>query len=86
MTRKRLFSSNEIIAALLRAGFTLSRRSKGSHQAMVRQRPDSGHDVAILPLGKPEIPRGTLDSILEQAHIDYEEFLRLARVRRKGRE
>jgi hypothetical protein len=36
-------------------------------------------------LGKKEIPKGTFDSILELAGIDYETFLELAKVKRKGK-
>ena len=83
MTR-RLFSSNEIIAALQRAGFEQARKPKGSHAAFVRRRPDGSHDVVVVVLNQKEVPRGTLNSILQQAGMDYEQFLDWAKVKRKG--
>lgn len=85
MTRRRLFSSGDIITALKRGGFELARKSKKSHQALKRLRPDGRHDVTVVPMGKKEVPKGTFDSILKQANVDLEEFLDWARVRRKGR-
>ena len=38
--------------------------------------PDGTVRVAIVVLGKKEIPRGTLDSILSQAGASLEEFLK----------
>jgi len=84
MSRRRLFSSDEIINALVRCGLELARKSK-KHQALKRQRPDGGHDVVIVPLGKKEVPKGTFDSILEQANLDYDDFLTCAKIKRKGR-
>jgi len=83
MKRQRLFSSDEIIAALQRGGFELARKKGGSHQAFTRQRPDGGHDVAVIPIGKREVPRGTLSAILKAAHVDFDEFLTWAKVKRK---
>lgn len=81
--KHRLFSSSKVTAALRRAGFEQARKSKGSHATFVRPRPDGGHDVTVVPLGKKEIPKGTLDRILQLAGISYEEFLDLAKVKRK---
>lgn len=84
MIRQRLFSSREIIRALERAGFAHA-RSAGSHASYTRPKPDgSGHHVVVVPLDKPEVPRGTFESILEQAHLSYDESLALARVKRQG--
>ena len=49
---------------------------KGSHVKFVRRVEDTV-DTAIVPR-KPEIPVGTLRSILSQAHIDLDEWDRLA--------
>lgn len=84
MTRTRLFSSAEIEAALRRGGFTPRGRSRGSHQAWTKQRPDGSHRVVIVVCDKPEVPKGTFDSILEQAGLTYEQFLALAKVKKKG--
>jgi predicted RNA binding protein YcfA (HicA-like mRNA interferase family) len=82
--KTRLFSSAEIIAALQRGGFEQARKSKGSHAAFKRRRPDGTHDVVIVTLDQKEVPRGTLDSILAQANISYEVFLNLAKVKRSS--
>ena len=41
--------------------------------------------MTVVPLAKKEVPKGTLDSILKQCNLSCDEFLRLAKVRRKGR-
>jgi len=81
---KQLFSSDEVVAALRRGGFEHCRKSKGSHATFVRLRPDGRHDVTVVVLGKKEIPKGTLDRLLEQANVSEQEFLDWARVKRKG--
>ena len=84
MTRARLFSSDQIIRALERAGFEKA-RSRGRHAAFKKEKPDgTGHYVTIVPLNRPQVPRGTFESILEQAHLTYDEFLKLARARTRG--
>ena len=85
MSKQRLFSSDEIINALLRCGFVLARKSKKGHQSLKRQRPDGGHDVTVVPMGEKEIPKPTFDSILKLAKLDYDDFLACAKVKRKGR-
>lgn len=85
MSKQRLFSSDEIINALLRCGFELARRSKKNHQTLTRQRPDGRHDVAVVPIGEKEIPKGTFENILKQANLDYDDFLIFAKVKRKER-
>lgn len=85
MSKRRLFSSDEIINALLRCGFELARKSKTGHQTLKRLRPDGRHDVTVVPMGKKEIPKSTFDSILELANVEYDEFLDCAKVKRKVR-
>ena len=86
MSRQRLFSSDEIINALLRCGFELHGKAPKNHQGLTRPRPGGRrHDVTSVPLGKREIPKGTFDSILELANVDYDDFLECAKVKRKGR-
>lgn len=84
MSKRRLFSSKQIITALERGGFHLARKSK-LHQSLKRLRPDGRWDITVVPLGEREIPKGTFDEILKQANISYDEFLILAKVKRKGR-
>ena len=85
MTKRRLFSSDEIIRAMLRCGFELSGRAGKNHQGLRRRRPDGRHDVTSVPIGEREIPKGTFDNILKLAGLDYDEFLEGARIKRKGR-
>lgn len=85
MSKRRLFSSDEIINALLRCGFQLSGRRGKNHQGLKRKRPDGRHDVTSVPIGEREVPKGTFDSILKQANLDYDDFLDCAKIKRKGR-
>jgi predicted RNA binding protein YcfA (HicA-like mRNA interferase family) len=85
MSKRRLFSSDEIINALLRCGFEFARRSKSGHQTLKRQRPNGRHDVTVVPLGEKEIPKGTFDNILKLANLEYDDFLACAKIKRKGR-
>jgi predicted RNA binding protein YcfA (HicA-like mRNA interferase family) len=86
MSKRRLFSSDEVIKALLRCGFELHGKAPKNHQALIRPQPaGERHDYAIVPLGKKEIPKGTLDSILALANLGYEDFLDCAKIRVKGR-
>jgi predicted RNA binding protein YcfA (HicA-like mRNA interferase family) len=61
---------NEIIAALLKKGFTF-KSQKGSHAKYT-----NGHRTTIVPM-HDTVARGTLRSILIQAGIELEEFLKL---------
>jgi predicted RNA binding protein YcfA (HicA-like mRNA interferase family) len=64
----------EVKRRLEGAGF-LEASQKGSHVKFVRRQGDA-LDTAIVPR-KPEIPVGTLRSILSQAHIDPEDWDKL---------
>jgi predicted RNA binding protein YcfA (HicA-like mRNA interferase family) len=85
MSGRRLFSSEEIINALIRCGFELTGRRGKSHQTLKRPRAGGRSDVTVVPMGKKEIPKGTLDSILQLGNLDYHDFLECAKVKRKGR-
>jgi predicted RNA binding protein YcfA (HicA-like mRNA interferase family) len=85
MSTRRLFSSDEIISALTRCGFAPTGRTSKNHQTLKRPRSDGTHDVTVVPIGKKQIPKGTLDSILQLAKLDYDDFLDCAKVKRKGR-
>jgi len=84
MSGRKLFSSDEIIAALQRAGFELAHKS-GGHQALKRLRPDGSHDVTVVPLSKPEVAKGTFEALLKLANVSYDDFLIWAKVKTKGR-
>lgn len=66
---------HEVKRRLEAAGF-LEASQKGSHVKFVRRQNDTV-DTAIVPK-KREIPVGTLRSILNQAHIDPDQWDRLA--------
>jgi len=86
MSKRRLFSSDEIISALLRCGFEVHGRAGKNHQVLRRPRPGGDrHDVTPVPTGEREIPKGTFDKILKLANLEYDDFLECAKVRRKGR-
>jgi len=60
-------SSKKVISALTKDGFHPRGKSKsGSHQAFRKELPGETRTV-IVPLGKKEIPRGTMRSIIRQA-------------------
>jgi predicted RNA binding protein YcfA (HicA-like mRNA interferase family) len=75
MNKLPLYSSDQIINALIRGGFEPARKSKGSHQTLKRPRPEGGTDVTVVPIGKKEIPRGTFKNILQLANVDIDDFL-----------
>jgi len=64
-------SFREVKRRLEAAGF-VEASQRGSHVKFVR-RVDGVTDTAIVPR-KPEIPVGTLRSILSQAHIEPDEW------------
>lgn len=69
-------SSRAIIGALRKAGFNEAPdRGKGSHRAFVKYDASGRPRLVIVPYGK-DIPRGTLLSILDQAGLTREEFLK----------
>ncbi len=72
MGRLPLVSTSELMKALSRAGFAHV-RTKGSHHMLVRQNPASTISVPE----RREIPRGTLRSILTQADLSDDDFVRL---------
>ena len=70
-------SSQKIIRALLRAGFSQAPdRGKGSHRAFYKKDAEGRLRLVIVPQGK-DIPRGTLLAILDQAGLTKEELLTL---------
>lgn len=72
------------MSALLRLGFVPDPNpSGGSHLSMYRERPDGTKDVTVIILGKKEIPRGTLRSILKLGSVSESEFLRALGKRRR---
>ena len=62
-----------VIRALQKAGFVIH-HVKGSHYSL--KHPDTGRRV-IVPYHNKELKPGTLDSIIKQAGLTREEFLKL---------
>ena len=77
MTKLPIISSKEVIKALVRAGFEYApKRGKGSHVAMMKTEGASHLRLVIIPERKA-LPKGTLRSILDQAGLTKEDFVRL---------
>ena len=73
----KLISSDKLIAALLKDGFHPRGKSKrGSHQVFRKELTDGARNV-VVPLGKKEIPRGTVSSILRQAGLTERQLVDL---------
>ncbi|MBN1862553.1 MAG: type II toxin-antitoxin system HicA family toxin [Dehalococcoidales bacterium] len=71
-------SSDQIINALIRDGFQPRGKSKrGSHQVFIKELAEGGKRIVPVPIGKREVPRGTLVSILRLAEITQERFVAL---------
>ena len=67
-------SGRQAIKALTKAGFEVAGR-KGSH-VKLKKRVDDKVFVVIVP-DHAELARGTMKSILRQANVTREEFLKL---------
>jgi predicted RNA binding protein YcfA (HicA-like mRNA interferase family) len=65
-----ILKPNDIISALSKKGFVY-KSQKGSHAKY-----SNGHRIAIIPI-HDTVARGTLKSILLQAGIELEDFLKL---------
>lgn len=74
MARLKPLSFREINRRLVAAGFEVA-GTRGSHVKFVRRNGDI-IDTVIVPK-RSEVPVGTLRSILNQAHIEPEEWDRL---------
>jgi len=73
-------SSEAVIRVLQRHGFerrdSSGRKKTGSsHHAYIKAKPGGGHWVVIVVVGKKEIPRGTLKSMIDRSGIPVDEFL-----------
>ncbi|MCJ7560394.1 type II toxin-antitoxin system HicA family toxin [Candidatus Bathyarchaeota archaeon] len=69
-----LVSGRRVIKALTKAGFLVAGK-KGSH-VRLKKKVDDRVFVVIVP-DHAELARGTLKSILRQANMTREEFLRI---------
>ncbi|MBI2040031.1 type II toxin-antitoxin system HicA family toxin [Candidatus Microgenomates bacterium] len=68
----KLYSSKQIAKILENHGFTLLSQ-KGSH-GKFRKTIEGKVLTTIVPMGKREIPAGTLSSILRQSRLNKEDF------------
>jgi predicted RNA binding protein YcfA (HicA-like mRNA interferase family) len=68
-----LVSSIKLVNALERAGFRRV-HVKGGHATYSRERDGGRCDTVTIVLGKREVPRGTLRSVLRQAGMTEEEL------------
>ena len=77
MNSRRLPSvtSRDVIRALEKAGFAIT-RSKGSHHRLVHATDPTRQTTVSVHKGK-DIPRGTLRDIIDQAGFTIDEFLDL---------
>ena len=71
MTRLPIVSGKDVIKVLLKSGYYI-RRQKGSHVRLFHET----KSAITVPLHK-ELKRGTLRSILRDAELDVELFVRL---------
>lgn len=71
-TQLPLVNGKQAVRALQRLGF-VKVRQVGSHVSM-RRKTTQGTDTCTVPMLN-SIPRPTLDSVLQQAHVTREEFI-----------
>lgn len=64
----------EVIKALQRAGFYLHHQT-GSHVRLIHQ--TKPHRRVSIPLHNKDLKKGTFKSILRQAELSVEEFIKL---------
>jgi predicted RNA binding protein YcfA (HicA-like mRNA interferase family) len=73
MPRLPVCTPTDVIRALSRAGFILD-HSTGSHRFF---RHPTRPRIVTVPFHRKDLKRGTLKSILDQAGLSAEEFIRL---------
>lgn len=76
MSKLPILTGREIVKALTRAGFQI-RNQTGSHVHLVGTSESVKRLVTVPDHGNKEIPIGTMLSILRQAGLSRDEFLRL---------
>jgi len=68
-----VLKDSEIVRRLRKQGFNFKSQS-GSHAKYVNVSDDAQKRTAIVPMNG-DVPKGTLQSILEQADLSLEEFM-----------
>ena len=74
MPKLPIVSGKDVVKALFKIGFEHV-RTKGSH-AILNKQTENGKITIPVPLHK-ELAKGTLKSIMRQADLSLEEFLKL---------
>ena len=69
-----VLKASEIVKILERLGFVFKSKN-GSHAKYVRRAQGKPQQTAIVPIHSSDIPKGTLQGILEQAGIPLSEFI-----------
>ena len=69
-----VLKASEVVRALERLGFIFKSKN-GSHAKYVKIPEGKPKQTAIVPIHSSDIPKGTLQSILEQAGIPLSEFM-----------
>jgi len=69
-----ILKDSEIVKRLIRLGFKFKSQN-GSHAKYVKVLEGTRKKTAIVPMNG-DTPKGTLQSILEQADLSLEEFLK----------
>jgi len=76
MPKLPALSTNDVITALSKAGFTYApKKGKGSHVAMVKKETD--RTLLVIVPKRKSIPKSTLIAIIKQAGLTKDEFLSL---------
>lgn len=76
MPKLPVVSSKQVVRVLQKIGFEYApKRGKGSHLAFAKK--DSEKTRLVIVPDRKEIPKGTLLSILDQAGLTREEFIKL---------
>jgi predicted RNA binding protein YcfA (HicA-like mRNA interferase family) len=68
-------NGKQVLRALEKFGFKVSRISRGSHHILRKAGQSS---IVVVPVhGNQIVPRGTMQSILRQAGLDADEFFEM---------
>ena len=70
-----ILKARDVIRALERAGFVIS-RTKGSHCRLIH-RDDPARATTVPIHGSRDLPRGTLRDIIDQAGLSVDDFCAL---------
>jgi len=69
-----VLKASEVVRALERLGFVFKSKN-GSHAKYVKISKNKPKQTAIVPIHSSDVPKGTLQGILEQAGISLVDFM-----------